>query len=1073
MQQRDSTNVVISMQEDVSINVPVGANEGTMLRNVTALMTSTQYFHNYMGMYDQFKLNAVRASMEMTFIGNQLLNSATFPSICTAWDRNGVRINTAVINNTRYFQLPAYSSVSSYSSANEKTLYYGSRWGVVRQLDAASMMEKSMYLPTTNTRDVLSMDNMYSAWNPQLLIAIKTPQAVNVANACTLTIHWQFDVTLRGLRKVLVTDENSFKPYAGFIGYARNNNGLVVPSNIPNAQPPYILVGAIANGFAPSINPETVYDNANDAYSNGGAGKYVSRQYDKQPIDNEQQFYQFGGRPYNPPLPDESLQNIVSRELDKRLGEEGSFYKENNKRQKKIDDDNKSLYRAILRAQQDNLKNVHHIERLESAIKKYKQNAERFVTVEDLVRENREMINENVNKINELKLQFGDFIPRNVRTQIKDLTEQNSVLKRRVSQIERNNGIFVTRAELNAFRDFYEPLIEKQGSRLQNIEERVNVMRGLIDKYPAFENELQNLSNAYRNMGMVFSKQYDDLNSRFRHLNTISPENLNAVRADLELYKNQLQKEIQLLYKTKLDVNDAAKWFDQTLPNTYNRNDVNALLGQINDYVKKQEGIIKDIDSRLAEQNRFSLKQLDAVTDKVNLYTERLDKLEKKSEEWKNVFDVVNRLPEHMKIPLNDLLKDLLEEREPANFTRRMRILESEVKALNSSIHKIGSGKTEEITRVISLVNSIQNDMNSYKKKGQIINAGEEQFYSDDPDMRQSKKAFENTRQLLISRFKDVNKYIKDDEVRGAQYNDVISNVNAIMKQFENIAQSFNAEYVVPVNDMQNFHESMMMVLSGIMDDKSNVDEIRYKLDVASHDFDKLRGSWNDNRNAGAKIIANKLAERNGININDFVEYAQSFAVRGGADSYVSESVIQPRKRMIRDDISSDSNSGFDKRGDGTVTPRERNRGYEIMGRHKIEPKYDAIPIASDYRQKTNDLMRSSYNEYDYEKWYKEARGRIKERVKKYYDNPENEREVVDINGHITESIPRGVYNMIEADEIGRYEKRVSASKRNNLILKRTMERINKHAWEDAMKKDKTVKPRKITKISMVKDKKK
>ncbi|GAB1227963.1 hypothetical protein ENUP19_0366G0001, partial [Entamoeba nuttalli] len=58
MQQRDSTNVVISMQEDVSINVPVGANEGTMLRNVTALMTSTQYFHNYMGMYDQFKLNA-------------------------------------------------------------------------------------------------------------------------------------------------------------------------------------------------------------------------------------------------------------------------------------------------------------------------------------------------------------------------------------------------------------------------------------------------------------------------------------------------------------------------------------------------------------------------------------------------------------------------------------------------------------------------------------------------------------------------------------------------------------------------------------------------------------------------------------------------------------------------------------------------------------------------------------------------------------------------------------------------------------------------------------------------------
>lgn len=803
------------------------------------------------------------------------------------------------------------------------------------------------------------------------------------------------------------------------------------------------------------------------------AGRYVSRQYDKQPIDNEQQFYQFGGRPYNPPIPDESLQNIVNRELDKRLGDDGGFFKNIGKQQKRIDDDNKNLYKVILRAQQDNLKNVHHIERLESAINKYKQNAERFVTVEDLVRENREMINKNINKINELRMEFGDFIPRNIRTQIKDLDEQNSILRRRVSNIEKNNGIFVTRAELNAFKDFYEPVVEKQGSRLQNIEERIDILKGLIDKYPAFENQLKKLSDDYQNMGSVFSRQYDDLNSRFRYLNTISPENLNAVRADLELYKDQLQKEIQLLYRTKLDVNEAAKWFEQTWSDTYRRNDVNILLEQFDNYIKKQERIVKDIDSRLVEQQRFSLKRLDTVTDKVNLYTERLDKLENKSEEWKNVFDVVNRLPEHMKIPLNDLLKDLLEEQEPANFTRRMRILESEVKALKSSVQKIGAGKTEELTRVISLVNSIQNDMNSYKKGGQIINAGEERFYSDDPDMRQSKKAFENTRQLLISQFRDVNKYIKNNEVRGTQYKDVISTVNTIMNQFENIAQSFNAEYVVPVNDMQNFHESMMLVLSGIKDDNSNIDEIRYKLDVASRDFTKLQASWNSNRMASAKIIATKLAERNGINLNEFVEYAQNFVVRGDTNSYVSESIIQPRKRITGDGISSDSNSGLENRGHGVVTAKEVKHGYELMGRHEIEPKYNVTPVASDYRQKTNDLMRAGYNEYDYEKWYKEARAAINERVKEYYDNPENEREVIDVNGHITESIPRGVYNMIESDELGRYEKRVNASKRNNLILKRNMERINKRAWEDVLKKDTSAKSKRIIKVPMVATKKK
>ncbi|EDR26174.1 hypothetical protein EDI_192750 [Entamoeba dispar SAW760] len=240
MQQRDSTNVVISVQEDVNINVPVGSSEATLIRNVNAILTSTQYFENYMGMYDQYKVNAVRASLEMTFIGNGLLNSATFPSICTAWDRNGVKIKVVEVNGTKYFGVPDYGVVSSYSSANEKTLYYG----------------------------ILSQDNMYSAWNPQLLISLKAPQAVAAMNACTLTIHWQFDVTLRGLRKVLVPNAEIFKPYAGFIGYAKNNMGLVVPSATDASG--YIVVGNADNSSKPSINPDTVFNATDSSYTNGG-----------------------------------------------------------------------------------------------------------------------------------------------------------------------------------------------------------------------------------------------------------------------------------------------------------------------------------------------------------------------------------------------------------------------------------------------------------------------------------------------------------------------------------------------------------------------------------------------------------------------------------------------------------------------------------------------------------------------------------------------------------------------------------------------------------------------------------
>ena len=277
MQQRDSTNVVISCQEDVVLNMPHEANEVTLVRNCNALLINTPYFENYMGMYDQYKINAIRASMEMTNISNELLSATKFPSVCTAWDRNGIKISSVQTNpgvqpgNEVYaYCLPSYQEVCSYSSANEKTIYYGSRWGVIRQLDAASMMEKSIYLPTTNTRDVLSHGNMYASWNPMLLIAIKASTTdPQLDRASKISIHWQFDVTLRGLRKVAVDNLDKFKPNAGFIGFNTSTDGLAVlkPGANPNAGQPYALSGAAGAAVPPNINPE--YQMPNAAAGNG------------------------------------------------------------------------------------------------------------------------------------------------------------------------------------------------------------------------------------------------------------------------------------------------------------------------------------------------------------------------------------------------------------------------------------------------------------------------------------------------------------------------------------------------------------------------------------------------------------------------------------------------------------------------------------------------------------------------------------------------------------------------------------------------------------------------------------
>lgn len=275
MQQRDSTNIVASLQETVSLTVPKNCTEATLVRNANSLLVTSQYFRNYMGMYDQYKINAIRASIEVLALNNMVSSPNNFPSICTAWDRNGAQIESVQLSDAQgtitqgySYRMPTYSDVASYSSANEKTIYYGARWGVIRQIDAASMQEKSMYIPTTQTKDVLSYGNLYSAWNPCLLLALKTNNAPSASSnpytGNVFTIHWQFDITLRGLRKINSSDANInlFKPYDGFVGYASTNDAYAVawasdPTKFSAAVSEYSAVAK------PTINPSITLEGSN------------------------------------------------------------------------------------------------------------------------------------------------------------------------------------------------------------------------------------------------------------------------------------------------------------------------------------------------------------------------------------------------------------------------------------------------------------------------------------------------------------------------------------------------------------------------------------------------------------------------------------------------------------------------------------------------------------------------------------------------------------------------------------------------------------------------------------------
>ena len=82
-QQRDSTQIVINSTESVTLAVPANSNGSTIVRNVTKLLCSTEFFQHYAAMYDQFKIDGVSVSAEIVY--NTFGQAAmTFPNVISA-----------------------------------------------------------------------------------------------------------------------------------------------------------------------------------------------------------------------------------------------------------------------------------------------------------------------------------------------------------------------------------------------------------------------------------------------------------------------------------------------------------------------------------------------------------------------------------------------------------------------------------------------------------------------------------------------------------------------------------------------------------------------------------------------------------------------------------------------------------------------------------------------------------------------------------------------------------------------------------------------------------------------------
>lgn len=204
-QQADSTQVVINRLVEVSIPFPANTRTGGTFVNIWQQLFLSSFYPNYSPMYDQVKLDGVRAKINGTVQGNNVSSYLT-PTVVTAWDRNGVISSESA------------SNISTYSSAVSKPWSLGNAFVQYRDIYAKTMSEKSQYVSTQSLATDYTTDTNNPAypgqvqsipWKPQLLIEVLVPTGATLGgNTIVFNVELDITVTFRGLRKGASTGDS-------------------------------------------------------------------------------------------------------------------------------------------------------------------------------------------------------------------------------------------------------------------------------------------------------------------------------------------------------------------------------------------------------------------------------------------------------------------------------------------------------------------------------------------------------------------------------------------------------------------------------------------------------------------------------------------------------------------------------------------------------------------------------------------------------------------------------------------------------------------------------------------------
>jgi len=175
-QQRDSTSVVVNT--NVSFDCGQTMNEiykqrgdsgwfdtGCMAINIFDVLKSSEYFQSFSTLYDQVKIDNVRAKIIATNWAtsreandeqkiNEIIKARSYV-IVTAWDRSGLSKDQIKFDENwdngvqnKKFYCTIGKNIESYSSAKTKHLGPGNAYEIVRQLYPENLYERSQFVST-------------------------------------------------------------------------------------------------------------------------------------------------------------------------------------------------------------------------------------------------------------------------------------------------------------------------------------------------------------------------------------------------------------------------------------------------------------------------------------------------------------------------------------------------------------------------------------------------------------------------------------------------------------------------------------------------------------------------------------------------------------------------------------------------------------------------------------------------------------------------------------------------------------------------------------------------------------